>query len=42
MACYDSEKARHVDRIRAISFREARDAGADFITRSWVAKRLNQ
>ncbi|CAG0897627.1 unnamed protein product, partial [Cyprideis torosa] len=42
MACYDSEKARHVDRIRAISFREARDAGADFITRSWVAKRLNR
>lgn len=42
MACYDSENARHVDRIRAISFREARDAGADFITRSWVAKRLNR
>ena len=42
MAQYDSEEARHVDRIRVIAFHAARDAGAEFITRSWVAKRLNR
>ena len=30
MAEFDSEEVRHVDRIRAITFREARDAGAEF------------
>ena len=38
----DNEHLRHVDRIRAIAFREARDAGASFITRAWVAARLKR
>ena len=38
----DSEKKRYLDRIRAVTFREARDAGAAFITRSWVALRLKR
>lgn len=38
----DSEKKRFVDRIRAVTFREARDAGASFISRSWVALRLGR
>ena len=38
----DSEKKRFVDRIRAVTFREARDAGASFISRSWVARRLRR
>ena len=33
MAEFDSEEVRHVDRIHAITFREDRDAGAEFITR---------
>ena len=36
----DSEKKRFVDCIRAVMFREAHDAGASFISRSWVALRL--
>ena len=42
MAEFDSEEVRHVDRIRAITFREARDAGAEFITRRWVANRIKR
>ena len=42
MATYDSEEARFVDRVRAITFREARDAGATFITRAWVALKINR
>ena len=43
MACYgDSETRRHIDRVRAITFREARDAGASFVTKSWVAERLSR
>ena len=38
----DNEHLRHVDRIRAIAFREARDAGASFITRAWVSTRLKR
>lgn len=38
----DSEEIRYVDRIRAIAFREARDAGASFITRSWVAAKIKR
>ena len=37
-----SEKTRQLDRIRAVTFREARDAGAAFITRSWVALGLKR
>lgn len=39
---YDSDKIRFIDRIRAITFREARDAGAHFISRSWVAKYIKR
>ena len=38
----NSEEVTHVDRVMAIAFREARDLGAAFITRSWVAKRLKR
>lgn len=34
----DSEERRYVDRIRAISFKQSKDNGADFITRRWVAE----
>ena len=33
----DSERNRFVDRIRVIAFREIRDFGVDWISRSWVA-----
>ncbi|CAG0890621.1 unnamed protein product, partial [Cyprideis torosa] len=42
MAFADSEKLRFVDRIRAITFREARDAGASFISRSWIANHIKR
>ena len=42
MASMDCEESRHIDRIRAITFREARDAGAKFISRSWVANILKR
>lgn len=38
----DSENRRYVDRIRAITFKEAKDEGALFITRQWVANRLQR
>ncbi|XP_066963238.1 uncharacterized protein [Macrobrachium rosenbergii] len=34
----DSEEIRWIDRIRAITFREVRDAGASFISRCCIAK----
>ena len=37
-----SEETCHIDRIRAITFREAQDAGATFISRSWVANQLKR
>ena len=39
---FDSEHARLVDRIRATAFYEAKQAGADFITRKWVADKINR
>ena len=42
MVSMDCEESRHIDRIRAITFREARDAGAKFISRSWVANILKR
>ena len=42
IASFDCEKSRFVDRIRAIAFREARDAGATSIDRAWVAIKLNR
>ena len=38
----ESEKKRHIDRIRAITFKEAKDNGAEFITREWVADRIER
>ena len=38
----DSEKKRFVDSIRAVTLLEACDAGASFISRSWVALRLGR
>ena len=37
-----SEETCHIYRIRAITFREARDAGATFISRSSVANKLKR
>ena len=33
----NSEKKRFVDRTRAVTFLEVRDAGVSFISRFWVA-----
>lgn len=38
----DCEEKRNIDRIRAISFKEAKDSGADFITREWVMERIGR
>ena len=40
IASFDCEKSRFVDRIHAIAFREARDAGVTFIDCVWVARKL--
>jgi transposase len=40
--CYDTENQRVIDRIMCIAFREARDAGATFIDRSWIANKLRR
>ena len=40
--CYDTENQRVIDRIMCIAFREARDAGAMFIDRSWIANKLRR
>ncbi|CAF1396177.1 unnamed protein product [Rotaria sordida] len=39
---YDSEEERIIDRIKSIAFREARDAGATFINRQWVAGKVHR
>ena len=39
---FDSEQARLVDRIQACAFFQAREAGATFITKAWVAKKLKR
>ncbi len=39
---YDTEEQRIIDRIKCIAFREARDAGATFINRHWVAKKVHR
>ena len=38
----DTEEKRFIDCIKAIAFKKARDAGASFITRSWVAAQLGR
>ena len=39
---YDNEKQRTIDRIKCIAFREARDAGATFINKKWIAQKLGR
>ncbi|CAF1307305.1 unnamed protein product [Adineta ricciae] len=39
---YDNEQQRIADRIKCIAFREARDAGAAFITRQWIADKIHR
>jgi len=41
MASFDSEHAFFVNRVRANTFRLARDGGASLISRPWMAKMLN-
>ena len=36
----DSEQQRVIDRIMCVAFRIARDEGANFINRKWIAKKL--
>lgn len=38
----DSEEQRFVDRIRALAWKEVRDAGASFITQQWISDRLRR
>ena len=38
----DSEKQRQIDRIMAVAFRQARDVGATFINRKWIAGKLGR
>ncbi|CAM4988774.1 unnamed protein product [Rotaria socialis] len=39
---YDTEQQRMIDRIKCITFREARDAGATFINRQWIADKIHR
>ncbi|CAF1268087.1 unnamed protein product [Rotaria sp. Silwood1] len=39
---YDNEEQRMVDRIKCIAFREARDEGAAFINRQWIAQKIHR
>jgi len=39
---YDTEKQRTIDRILCVAFRQARDAGATFIDRNWIATKLGR
>ncbi len=39
---YDAEEQRIIDRIKCITFREARNAGATFINRHWVAEKVHR
>jgi hypothetical protein len=39
---YDTEQQSVFDRIRCIAFREARDGGATFINRQWIADKIHR
>ncbi len=39
---YDNDDVRLIDRAMAIAFRIARDEGAEFIDRGWIAKKLKR
>ncbi|CAF2633719.1 unnamed protein product [Rotaria sp. Silwood2] len=38
----DTEQQRIIDRITCIAFRDARDAGATFINKHWIAERVHR
>ena len=38
----DSEQQRVIDRIMCVAFRQARDAGADFMNRKWIVEKLGR
>ena len=38
---HETEEQRIVDRIKRIAFREARDGGATFINRQWIAQKIH-
>ena len=40
--CYDSEQQRIIDQIKCVAYREARNAGAGFIDRQWIAQKLHR
>jgi hypothetical protein len=37
-----TEMQQSIDRIQCVTFKQTRDAGAQFITRSWIAKKLKR
>ncbi|CAF0742559.1 unnamed protein product [Didymodactylos carnosus] len=39
---YNTEQERIIDRIKCIAFREARDTGAAFINRQWIADKIRR
>ncbi len=39
---YDNEQQRIADRIKCVAFREARDGGAAFISRQWIADKIHR
>ena len=39
---FDSEETRVIDRIQATAFYQAKEAGASFITKKWLADRLKR
>ena len=40
--CYDSEQQWIIDRIKCVACRGARDAGAAFFDRKWIAQKLHR
>ncbi len=38
----DSDEQRLIDRIKCIAFKEAKESGAEFITRKWIADKLKR
>jgi hypothetical protein len=38
----DTDEQRFIDRIKCIAFREAKESGAEFITKKWIANKLKR
>ena len=38
----DTEKLRFMDRIKAVAWKEAMDAGCEFVNRKWIVERLRR